>query len=69
MMVVSCMGKVRPDHIKSLARVLLEKYPKKFNSDFENNKNMVDELTNVTSTKFRNRTAGYITHLVSISFD
>jgi small subunit ribosomal protein S17e len=63
------MGKVRPDHIKNLSRKLLERFPKRFNSDFENNKNLVDELTDVASIKIRNRTAGYITHLVSIGFD
>jgi small subunit ribosomal protein S17e len=63
------MGKVRPDHIKNLARELLELYPNRFNSDFRNNKKMVNKLTDVTSIKIRNRTAGYITHLVSIGFD
>jgi len=63
------MGKVRPYHIKNLSRKLLERFPKRFNSDFVNNKKLVDELTNVTSMKIRNRTAGYITHLVSIGFD
>jgi small subunit ribosomal protein S17e len=63
------MGKVRPDHIKNLARKLLERFPKKFNSNFENNKKMVYELTDVSSIKIRNRTAGYITHLVNIGFD
>jgi len=63
------MGKVRPDHIKNLAWELVERFPKRFNSDFENNKRMVDALTDVTSTKIRNRVAGYITHLVNIGFD
>lgn len=61
------MGKVRPDHIKNLARKLIERFPKRFNSDFENNKKMVDEFTDVTSAKIRNRTAGYIAHLIKIS--
>lgn len=61
------MGNVRPDHIKNLARKLLDRFPKRFNSDFENNKTMVDEFTDVTSKKIRNRTAGYITHLLKIS--
>jgi small subunit ribosomal protein S17e len=60
------MGKVRPDHIKNLARELVKRFPKRFNSDFESNKSMVDALTDVTSTKIRNRVAGYITHLVDI---
>jgi small subunit ribosomal protein S17e len=60
------MGKVRPDHIKNLARKLLERFPKRFNSKFKNNKKMVEELTDVSSIKIRNRTAGYITHLIKI---
>jgi len=62
------MGKVRPSHIKNLARELLEHFPKRFNSNFENNKKMVDVLTDVTSTKIRNRVAGYITRLVKTGY-
>lgn len=47
------MGNVRPDHVKNLARELVERFPKRFNFDFENNKNMVDAFTDVTSTKIR----------------
>jgi small subunit ribosomal protein S17e len=57
------MGKVRPEHIKKLARKLVERFPESFNSDFENNKIMVAALTDVTSTKIRNRVAGYVTKL------
>jgi small subunit ribosomal protein S17e len=60
------MGKVRPNHIKKLANKLLERFPNRFNSDFKKNKKMVDALTDVTSTKIRNRVAGYIAHLVKI---
>jgi len=63
------MGKVRPDHIKNLAWELVDRYPEKFSSDFETNKRMVNVLTDVTSTKIRNRVAGYVTHLVNIGFD
>ena len=63
------MGKVRPDHIKNLARELLEHFPEKFNSDFKKNKILVNAYTDVTSTKIRNRTAGYITHLMKKSPD
>ena len=62
------MGKVRPDHIKNLARKLIERFPNRFDCDFENNKKMVDTLTNVTSTKIRNRVAGYITRLVKTGY-
>ncbi len=58
-------GKVRPDHIKKLARELVERFPDRFTTDFENNKKMVDALTNVSSTKIRNRVAGYAVHLTA----
>ncbi len=60
------MGKVRPSAVKRLARELLAKYPDKFTSDFETNKKLVAELTDITSKRFRNRVAGYITRLVKI---
>jgi small subunit ribosomal protein S17e len=63
------MGKVRPDHIKNLARKLIERFPRKFTEEFEANKEMVEKFTDVTSTKIRNRTAGYITHLIAIRED
>ncbi|TRO49891.1 30S ribosomal protein S17e [Candidatus Bathyarchaeota archaeon] len=58
------MGKVRPDHIKEISRKLAERFPEKFTSDFDHNKKMVNELTNVTSSKIRNRVAGYIVRLM-----
>jgi small subunit ribosomal protein S17e len=61
------MGKVRPDHIKNLARKLLERFPSRFTKEFKANKKMVEKFTDVTSIKIRNRTAGYITHLISNS--
>jgi len=60
------LGKVRPSAVKRLARELLAKYPDKFTSDFETNKKLVAELTDITSKRFRNRVAGYITRLVKI---
>ena len=55
------MGKIRPTYIKRVAVELVEKYPKVFSDDFENNKLMVNKLTNVVSITMRNRIAGYIT--------
>lgn len=63
------MGKVKPDYIKKLARKLVERFPERFNSDFENNKRMVDALTDVSSTRIRNRVAGYVTRLVNTNPD
>jgi small subunit ribosomal protein S17e len=46
-----------------LAGRLVDRFPKSFNSDFENNKRMVDTLTDVASAKIGNRVAGYVTKL------
>jgi small subunit ribosomal protein S17e len=55
------MGNIRPTYIKRVAIELVQKYPRVFNADFENNKGMVDKLTTVDSVKMRNRIAGYVT--------
>lgn len=54
------MGNVRPTYIKRVAFELVEKYPRAFSADFENNKVLVQRLTNVDSIMMRNRIAGYI---------
>jgi len=62
------LGKVRTEHVKRMARELVERFPEKFTTDFENNKKLVDALTNISSTKLRNRIAGYTTRLVAITY-
>lgn len=57
------VGKVRPAYVKRTARMLLEKYPDKFTTDFEHNKRVVGELLKTTK-RVRNKVAGYITRLV-----
>ncbi|MDR5672875.1 Ribosomal protein S17E [Halalkaliarchaeum sp. AArc-CO] len=52
---------IKPKYIKQLGNRLLETYPNAFNTDFETNKDSVDQLTNVESKGVRNRIAGYIT--------
>ena len=59
------MGKVRTEQVKRIARELLDRYPDKFSTDFEKNKQFVTELTNISSTKLRNRVAGYTARLAS----
>ncbi|MDR0508364.1 MAG: 30S ribosomal protein S17e [Candidatus Methanoplasma sp.] len=59
------MGRIRPTYIKRVSIELLNKYPQAFNRDFENNKEMVNNLTDVYSVKMRNRIAGYITRYMS----
>jgi small subunit ribosomal protein S17e len=62
------LGKVRTEQVKRIARQLLDKYPNKFTADFENNKKLVDELTNISSTKLRNRVAGYTARLANTMY-
>jgi len=60
---VKAWGKVRTELEKKIARELVERFPDKFTTDFENNKKLVESLTNISSTKLRHRVAGYITQL------
>ncbi len=54
---------IKPDYVKKTGKILLERYPKAFQSeDFEHNKESVTELTNIESKGVRNRIAGYVTH-------
>ena len=62
------MGKVRTEQVKRLAREILNKYPNKVTTDFANNKQIVSEYTNISSTKLRNRVAGYTTRLAAIRY-
>lgn len=55
------MGNIRPTYIKRVALDLVERYPKAFSDDFDQNKLMVSKLTNLSSGTMRNRVAGYIT--------
>lgn len=52
---------IKPSYIKNIARALLERYPEAFSTEFEQNKQSVDQLTNIDSKEVRNRVAGYVT--------
>lgn len=54
------MGRVRPKHVKRLARSLVDEHEDMFSEDFDENKEALKELDVVDSKKFRNRVAGYI---------
>ena len=56
---------MRTELVKRIAEELVERYPDKFNADFENNKKLVQSFTTVSSAKLRNRIAGYVTSLSS----
>ncbi|HDI07274.1 MAG TPA: 30S ribosomal protein S17e [Candidatus Bathyarchaeota archaeon] len=61
------MGKVRTEHIKRIAKELVKRFPNKFSHDFEANKRVVDVLVPTATNRVRNKIAGYITHMFSIS--
>ncbi|MHA2380178.1 MAG: 30S ribosomal protein S17e [Candidatus Thorarchaeota archaeon] len=60
------MGSVRPGFIKNAARSLMQLYPDAFTDDFESNKRLVEQLTDIETKKVRNRVAGYLVRLVRI---
>ena len=51
---------IKPAYVKKTATLLMERYPDAWGDDFEHNKELVTELTNVESKNVRNRIAGYI---------
>ena len=55
------MGDFRPSFIKSRALRLVEMYPDQFTDDFDTNKHLVSEFTDVGNKRMRNWIAGYIT--------
>jgi len=63
----SQLGKVKTEHIKRLAKELMERFPEKFSRDFNANKHTVDALTEGATTKVRNQVAGYITRTISLT--
>jgi small subunit ribosomal protein S17e len=52
---------IKPAYVKKTATLLMERYPDAFGPDFEHNKEVVEELTNIESKGVRNRIAGYVT--------
>lgn len=58
------MGSVKPNYIKNFADDLMKIHQGVFNNDFEHNKDMVSEYTDIKYKSIRNRVAGYITRKV-----
>ena len=48
------MGNIRPSFIKSRALRLVETYPDQFTDDFEKNKHLVSEFSDVDNKRMRN---------------
>ena len=61
------MARVRTQ-VKRIVDELIENYPEEFTTDFENNKKLVAEYTNISSKKMRNRVAGYAARLANTEY-
>ncbi len=58
------MGRVRPRHVKRLAKDLVEANEGKFKEDFDHNKEQLKEMDEFESKKLRNRVAGYMVRVL-----
>lgn len=60
------MGRIKTQLVKRTTLQLLSRHPEKFSEDFVANKEFVNKLLNVHSSKLRNTVAGYLTRLVKV---
>lgn len=58
------MGRVRPRHVKRLARELVEENEDDFKEDFDHNKQQLKDMDEFESKKLRNRVAGYMVRVI-----
>lgn len=55
------MGTIKPTYIKRVVHQLLKEHPELFDADFEHNKLIVNQVTDVKSIGIRNKIAGFVT--------
>ena len=53
------------NRVKKFSTELLNRYPDKFNVDFQQNKKTIDELATVSSKELRNQIAGFIASFIN----
>ncbi len=58
------MGRIRTQFVKRISGSLLSKHKDNFTEKFDDNKQQVQQLTDVSTKKLRNMIAGYITKKV-----
>jgi small subunit ribosomal protein S17e len=56
---------IKPTYIKALGLELLESYGNRFSNNFDENKQIVTEVTTIESKRVRNRVAGFVTRKVN----
>ncbi len=57
------MGKRRTSSVSRIAIRLIKDYPERFTNNYDENKNVLDELIYFPSKVLRNKVAGYIVRL------
>jgi len=60
------MGKVRIEMVKRISNELVDRYERSLTTDFEQNKQFINEIQLDVSKKLRNKIAGYVTRLMKI---
>ncbi len=58
------MGNIRSKQIKRIAKQIVVNFQDQLSLDFEQNKMVVQNVTNVQSKKMRNFIAGYVTRIM-----
>lgn len=58
------MGRIRPRFIKRAAEEVVEKYSNELTLDYSKNKEILEEVLEVSSITVRNRIVGYVTTLM-----
>jgi small subunit ribosomal protein S17e len=53
------------NRVKKHSTELLNRYPDKFNVDFQQNKKIIDDIAKVNSKELRNQIAGYIASYIN----
>lgn len=57
------MGRIKTIFIKNIGKNLFEKHSDKFTTEFEKNKEVINQLIDIKSKRMRNIVAGYVTSL------
>jgi small subunit ribosomal protein S17e len=58
------MGNIRTSQIKRLSKQIVRDFHDQLNTDFQNNKHVVEEVCTAMSKKMRNQIAGYVTNIM-----
>ena len=61
---MTVLGKVRIGKVKSVSNEVVNKYGTAFSTDFDGNKKLIFQYTDIRSKHLKNRVAGYITRLL-----